>query len=244
MRINHLPPIRSSSSYTNLKPRWRNTWKSIYTDWANHYLDRGRYKKNIQDLQVDVCDGVLLADVIEAVIGTKVPGVVRKPKTAAQMVDNITSCLSYVGELGVSIEGVTPKDVREGNLKVILSLFFNLSRYKQAQKNSSSVASKNSANSTPAASSTTVANSSLVKSGMVAPSIGSEMLSKLPSPFRPSNGRGIPCPSNKDVGSSIPASSASSSTRKMKLVATSSATQAQRKAPYQKDARENRKDDG
>ncbi|GFR03403.1 hypothetical protein TNCT_724561, partial [Trichonephila clavata] len=39
----------------------------IYTDWANHYLDRGRYKRNIQDLQVDVCDGVLLADVIEAV---------------------------------------------------------------------------------------------------------------------------------------------------------------------------------
>lgn len=67
-------------------------------------------------------------------------------------------------------------DVREGNLKVILSLFFNLSRYKQAQKNSANVASKNTANNS---SSTPSSNSSAaVKSGMVATSLGSEMLSK------------------------------------------------------------------
>ncbi|GFU33694.1 hypothetical protein NPIL_562841 [Nephila pilipes] len=204
-------------------------WK-IYTDWANHYLDRGRYKRNIQDLQVDVCDGVLLADVIEAVIGTKVPGVVRKPKSPAQMVENITSCLSFIGELGVSIEGVTSKDVREGNLKVILSLFFNLSRFKQAQKNSNSVASKNSAN-TSITSSAAIPNvnvAAVVKSGMVAPSLGSDMLSKLPSPFRPSSGRSIPCPSNKDVGSSIPSSSnpsAAAGSRKNKMVASSSGQQ-------------------
>ncbi|XP_054720080.1 neuron navigator 3-like [Uloborus diversus] len=189
----------------------------IYTDWANHYLDRGRYKRNIQDLQVDVCDGVLLADVIEAVIGTKVPGVVRKPKNPSQMVENITSCLSYIGELGVSIEGVTSKDVREGNLKVILSLFFNLSRYKQAQKNSSS-------------SSHTVSRFGN-NSGrpMVASSIGNDMLSKLPSPFRPSSGRSIPCPSTKESGISIPSTSNPSSTafasRKNKMMAPSTGQQ-------------------
>ncbi|GBO10880.1 hypothetical protein AVEN_127129-1 [Araneus ventricosus] len=141
-------------------------------------------------------------------------------------VENITQCLSFIGELGVSIEGVTSKDVREGNLKVILSLFFNLSRYKQAQKNSSSVASKNSANSavTSSAASTNVNTAAVVKSGMVAPSLGSDMLSKLPSPFRPSSGRSIPCPSNKDAGSSIPSSSnpsAAAGSRKNKLVASS-----------------------
>lgn len=39
----------------------------MYTDWANHYLEKARCKKHIQDLQVDVTDGVVLADVIEAV---------------------------------------------------------------------------------------------------------------------------------------------------------------------------------
>lgn len=39
----------------------------IYTDWANHYLEKARCKKLIQDLQQDVTDGVLLADLIESV---------------------------------------------------------------------------------------------------------------------------------------------------------------------------------
>ena len=39
----------------------------IYTDWANHYLEKARSKRYISDLQQDVTDGVLLADVIEAV---------------------------------------------------------------------------------------------------------------------------------------------------------------------------------
>ncbi len=39
----------------------------IYTDWANHYLEKSRHKRYITDLQNDICDGVLLADVIEAV---------------------------------------------------------------------------------------------------------------------------------------------------------------------------------
>ncbi|ESO84845.1 hypothetical protein LOTGIDRAFT_168334 [Lottia gigantea] len=39
----------------------------IYTDWANHYLEKSRNKKFISDLQQDISDGVLLADVIEAV---------------------------------------------------------------------------------------------------------------------------------------------------------------------------------
>lgn len=39
----------------------------IYTDWANHYLEKARCKKLIQDLQQDVTDGVLLADLVESV---------------------------------------------------------------------------------------------------------------------------------------------------------------------------------
>ncbi|KAK9498648.1 hypothetical protein O3M35_003234 [Rhynocoris fuscipes] len=58
----------------------------IYTDWGNHYLEKARSKKFIQDLQTDLTDGVLLADLIEAVTNQKVPDVQRKPKTAGQMV--------------------------------------------------------------------------------------------------------------------------------------------------------------
>ena len=37
----------------------------IYTDWANHYLAKSGHKRLIKDLQQDVTDGVLLAQIIE-----------------------------------------------------------------------------------------------------------------------------------------------------------------------------------
>uniref|UniRef100_A0A8C4X4U2 Neuron navigator 2 n=1 Tax=Erpetoichthys calabaricus TaxID=27687 RepID=A0A8C4X4U2_ERPCA len=41
--------------------------KFIYTDWANHYLARSGHKRLIKDLQQDVTDGVLLAEIIQVV---------------------------------------------------------------------------------------------------------------------------------------------------------------------------------
>ena len=39
----------------------------IYTDWANHYLQKGGHGHSITDLQKDVRDGVILAEVIQSV---------------------------------------------------------------------------------------------------------------------------------------------------------------------------------
>ncbi|XP_069694202.1 protein sickie isoform X2 [Periplaneta americana] len=106
----------------------------VYTDWANHYLCRTRSKRLIHDLQTDVCDGVLLADIIEAVTNQSVPNINQKPKTSSQMIENIRACLACLAELGVNVDGVQPEDVRHGNLKAILGIFFSLSRHKQQQK--------------------------------------------------------------------------------------------------------------
>ncbi|XP_065213728.1 protein sickie-like isoform X2 [Planococcus citri] len=106
----------------------------IYTEWGNHYLEKARFKKLIQNLQSDLTDGVLLADVVEAVCGQKVPDINRKPKTPVNMVENIVNCLTLLERIGVTLDGITAKDVREGNLKTTLGLFFALSKYKQQQK--------------------------------------------------------------------------------------------------------------
>jgi neuron navigator 2 len=49
-------------------------------------------------------------------------------------IDNIRACLTCLGELGVNVDGVQAQDVRQGNLKAILGVFFSLSRHKQQQK--------------------------------------------------------------------------------------------------------------
>ena len=39
----------------------------IYTDWANHYLEKARSDRRVENLQRDLSDGVLLAYIVQAV---------------------------------------------------------------------------------------------------------------------------------------------------------------------------------
>lgn len=61
----------------------------IYTEWANYYLERAKSKRTVTDLSADCRDGLLLAEVIEAVTNFKVPDLVKKPKTQQQMVSRM-----------------------------------------------------------------------------------------------------------------------------------------------------------
>ncbi|XP_037911358.1 protein sickie isoform X4 [Hermetia illucens] len=110
-------------------------YAKIYTDWANYYLERVRSKKKVTDLSTDCRDGLLLADVIEAVTTFKVPDLIKKPKNQQQMFDNVNSCLAVLRVHSVGgLESITANDISNGRLKAVLALFFALSRYKQQSK--------------------------------------------------------------------------------------------------------------
>ncbi|XP_019895859.2 neuron navigator 2 isoform X3 [Esox lucius] len=106
----------------------------IYTDWANHYLVKSGHKRLIKDLQQDLTDGVLLAEIIQVVANEKIEDINGFPKSRTQMVENIDTCLGFLAAKGVNIQGLCAEEIRNGNLKAILGLFFSLSRYKQQQQ--------------------------------------------------------------------------------------------------------------
>ncbi|XP_066439684.1 neuron navigator 2 isoform X10 [Eleutherodactylus coqui] len=108
--------------------------KRIYTDWANHYLAKSGHKRLIKDLQQDVTDGVLLADIIQVVANEKIEDINGCPKNRSQMIENIDACLSFLAAKGINIQGLSAEEIRNGNLKAILGLFFSLSRFKQQQQ--------------------------------------------------------------------------------------------------------------
>ncbi|NXQ07742.1 NAV2 protein, partial [Vidua macroura] len=121
-------PARKSSSIEN------GFDTQIYTDWANHYLAKSGHKRLIKDLQQDVTDGVLLAEIIEVVANEKIEDINGCPKNRSQMIENIDACLSFLAAKGINIQGLSAEEIRNGNLKAILGLFFSLSRYKQQQQ--------------------------------------------------------------------------------------------------------------
>ncbi|KRZ39163.1 Neuron navigator 2 [Trichinella pseudospiralis] len=105
----------------------------IYTGWANRYLEKHRKKRVIRDLQKDLQDSLALVDVIECVIGDKIPNVKKRPKNAVQILENIAACLQYLADIGVKLNGVTVEEIRDGQVKSILGLFYSLSWYKKQQ---------------------------------------------------------------------------------------------------------------
>ncbi|XP_041521481.1 neuron navigator 3 isoform X2 [Microtus oregoni] len=107
--------------------------KKIYTDWANHYLAKSGHKRLIKDLQQDITDGVLLAEIIQIIANEKVEDINGCPRSHSQMIENVEVCLSFLAARGVNVQGLSAEEIRNGNLKAILGLFFSLSRYKQQQ---------------------------------------------------------------------------------------------------------------
>ncbi|KAG7467923.1 hypothetical protein MATL_G00137370 [Megalops atlanticus] len=123
---NGAPPKQSPSAENGADTQ-------IYTDWANHYLAKSGHKRLIKDLQQDVTDGVLLAEIIQVVANEKIEDINGCPKSRSQMIENIDACLSFLAAKGINIQGLSAEEIRNGNLKAILGLFFSLSRYKQQQ---------------------------------------------------------------------------------------------------------------
>ncbi|XP_006892076.1 PREDICTED: neuron navigator 2 isoform X2 [Elephantulus edwardii] len=121
-------PLRKSGSFEN------GFDTQIYTDWANHYLAKSGHKRLIKDLQQDVTDGVLLAQIIQVVANEKIEDINGCPKNRSQMIENIDACLNFLAAKGINIQGLSAEEIRNGNLKAILGLFFSLSRYKQQQQ--------------------------------------------------------------------------------------------------------------
>ncbi|XP_011931378.1 PREDICTED: neuron navigator 2 isoform X12 [Cercocebus atys] len=120
--------------YCGLACLWGIHEPRIYTDWANHYLAKSGHKRLIKDLQQDVTDGVLLAQIIQVVANEKIEDINGCPKNRSQMIENIDACLNFLAAKGINIQGLSAEEIRNGNLKAILGLFFSLSRYKQQQQ--------------------------------------------------------------------------------------------------------------
>ncbi|XP_034434700.1 neuron navigator 3 isoform X3 [Hippoglossus hippoglossus] len=106
----------------------------IYTDWANHYLAKSGCPRLIKDLSQDITDGVLLAQIIQIIANEKVEDINGSPRSQSQMIENVDACLSFLDARGVNVQGLSAEEIRNGNLKSILGLFFILSRYKQQQQ--------------------------------------------------------------------------------------------------------------
>ncbi|VDP88718.1 unnamed protein product [Echinostoma caproni] len=89
--------------------KWHRNISLVYTEWANHYLEKANYSTFVHDIRVDLCTGVLLADIIHSVVHQPVPLQFTDPRNTEQKISNISNCLDLLRQLGVEVENISPK---------------------------------------------------------------------------------------------------------------------------------------
>ncbi|EDV27055.1 uncharacterized protein TRIADDRAFT_54593 [Trichoplax adhaerens] len=102
--------------------------KKIYVGWANTYLAQREFPELINDLQKDINKGLILINLMESIVGERIPHVCRNPYYQNQKLANVINCLKYLNKKGIAIHYGIATDIVNGDLKAILSLFFSLTQ--------------------------------------------------------------------------------------------------------------------
>lgn len=119
------------SAFTSNKD-WVGVQKVSFTRWANSYLSQRDL--HVRDLEKDLCDGVLLIQLLELLTDSKLPRYNQKPRIAVQRMANLNVALDFMRAQGFKLVNVGAVDVENGNLKIILGLLWTVIMKYQIQK--------------------------------------------------------------------------------------------------------------
>jgi len=116
-----------ADGYGNEKvdPKWVQVQKKAFTRWMNQYLSERML--SVEDIQTDLCDGVLLINLLEVISRKKMPKKCRaKPGNAIVKKENLNTAIDFIKSEGLKLVNIGSSDVFEGNLRIILGLIWTL----------------------------------------------------------------------------------------------------------------------
>jgi len=94
-----------------------------FTLWINAYLQQRNMK--VVDLEKDLCDGVLLLNLLEIILKQKLVTKIHKA-TIMHKLDNLTIVVNTMQKNGIKAYGFSADDILHGKLKNILALTWAL----------------------------------------------------------------------------------------------------------------------
>ena len=103
---------------------WASIQQNTYTRWLNIKLKH--VKRSIVDLQTDLADGLNLIALVEVLSGKTITKYNRKPNFRSQKLENISIISKFLSVEGIFLFNIDSTDIVDGNLKLILSLVWNL----------------------------------------------------------------------------------------------------------------------
>uniref|UniRef100_A0A8C5MR78 Dixin n=1 Tax=Leptobrachium leishanense TaxID=445787 RepID=A0A8C5MR78_9ANUR len=100
-----------------------------YVAWVNSQLKKKAGVNPVQDLRLDLRDGVALGYLIEIVAGEKLNGIHQNPRCAQEMRENVEKVLQFVASKKIRMHQTSARDIVDGNLKSIMRLILTLAAH-------------------------------------------------------------------------------------------------------------------
>jgi len=97
--------------------------KKTFTLWINAYLQQRNLK--VVDLEKDLCDGVLLLNLLEIILKQKLVTKIHKANVMHKL-DNLTIVVNTMQKNGIKTYGFSADDILQGRMKNILALTWAL----------------------------------------------------------------------------------------------------------------------
>lgn len=106
--------------------QWEAQQTKAFKNWANYWLKQSGYtERKLDNVMVDVADGVILINLFKALSGEEIPRYVKNPSLTAQKIENLSIALNAFKEYGI-VANVSPEDFLEGKEKFILGYLWRL----------------------------------------------------------------------------------------------------------------------
>ncbi|GFU35910.1 spectrin beta chain, non-erythrocytic 1, partial [Nephila pilipes] len=97
--------------------------KKTFTKWANVHLQK--HGLHIQDLFIDMGDGVRLMKLLESLTGEKL-GKPAKGSARINKIENVSRCLAFLHSKKMRLENISSEDIVDGKPHLILGLLWTI----------------------------------------------------------------------------------------------------------------------
>jgi hypothetical protein len=100
-----------------------------YITWINSHLKKRPGVRMVENLQTDLCNGVILTHLIEIISGQVLSDINLNPRTHLEYKENIEKILRFMQQNAVKMHQTSYKEIAEGNLKSIMRLILALAAH-------------------------------------------------------------------------------------------------------------------
>lgn len=96
-----------------------------YTHWVDYHLAKIQYF--IEDMSKDMCDGVLLINLLQVLTGESIGICCDKPEmTIFEKMENVNKAMNWLRSKGMNMRGYGPEDILDGNVNVISAIIWSI----------------------------------------------------------------------------------------------------------------------